>query len=96
MVEVDKPRPAVILTRAYIAGRLKNVTIAPITTTVRGIASEVEVGPVNGLEHSSVISCDNITTVPWSQVRAGIIGRLSRQQDEMLALAIMYAFDLAI
>jgi mRNA interferase MazF len=36
---------------------------APITSTIRGITSEVRVGPRNGLDHDCVVSCDNISTV---------------------------------
>lgn len=41
---------------------------APVTSTIRGLSTEVPVGRINGLDHDSVISCDNITTVPWSTI----------------------------
>lgn len=68
IVELDKARPALVLTRVIALDWLHNVTIAPITSTIRGIATEVHVGRLNGLDHESVISCDNITTVPSSAV----------------------------
>jgi len=63
IVRLDKQRPALILTREPKRHLLTWVTIAPITTTIRGLASEVPAGPRNGLDHACVISCDNIMTV---------------------------------
>ena len=67
--DVDFPapvgrRPAVLLTRDVILDRLRTVTVAPITSTIRGIPTEVEVDERAGLDHVSVVSCDNVTTVP--------------------------------
>jgi mRNA interferase MazF len=42
------------------------VTVAPITSSIRGLSTEVPVGSANGLDHESVVSCDNIVTVPTS------------------------------
>jgi mRNA interferase MazF len=93
IVGLDKRRPALILTRATKLHLLNWVTVAPITTTIRGIASEVRVGPRNGLDHDSVISCDNITTVPNGAVGA-TIGLLLEEQEAELARAISDAFEL--
>ncbi len=69
------------------------VTVAPITTTIRGLSSEVPVDVANGLAGPSVVSCDNITTVPKSTV--GIqIGVLLDHQELALSEAIRAAFDL--
>ncbi|WP_152185506.1 type II toxin-antitoxin system PemK/MazF family toxin [Segeticoccus rhizosphaerae] len=94
-VQLDKRRPALILTRRSKLHLLTWVTVAPITTTIRGITSEVPVGPRNGLDHDSVISCDNITTVRKSSV-GDTIGLLLDDQEPALARAISDAFDLAL
>ena len=91
---LDKPRPVVILTRELLVGRMKKVTIAPITSRIRGIATEVAVGPANGLDRASVISCDNITTVDFTTLGDNI-GQLLPHQELELATAISIAFDLA-
>lgn len=93
VVRMDKTRPAVILTRGTIRAHLSNVTVAPITTTVRGISTEVPVGRRNGLDQDSVISCDTIGTVPASAVGA-VIGALLPSQEQQLTAAIAAAFDL--
>ncbi|MGL5859991.1 MAG: type II toxin-antitoxin system PemK/MazF family toxin, partial [Phycicoccus sp.] len=66
-----------------------------ITGTIRGITSEVLVGPRNGLDHDSVVSCDNITTVRRSAV-GDTIGLLFEDQEPALARAIGDAFDLEL
>lgn len=61
---LDKVRPVLVLTREVVRPYLTRVTVAPITTTIRGLSTEVPVGRRNGLGQASVISCDNIVTVP--------------------------------
>ena len=53
-----------VLTRELVRPHMARVTVAPITTTVRGLSTEVPVGPGNGLDEHGVVSCDNIVTVP--------------------------------
>ena len=54
LVRLDKTRPAVILTREGVRPHMSRITVAPITTRVRGLATELHVGEVNGLDHDSV------------------------------------------
>ena len=94
-VRLDKSRPALILTRASKRHLLSWVTVAPITSIIRGITSEVPVGPRNGLDRAGVISCDNITTVRAETV-GNTIGLLFDDQESDLARAIGDAFELRI
>jgi mRNA interferase MazF len=94
-VQLDKSRPALILTRASMLNLLGWVTVAPITSTIRGISSEVAVGPRNGLDHDSVVTCDNITSVREDAIGSSI-GLLFDDQEPELARAIKDAFDLYI
>ena len=91
---LDERRPALILTREARLHLLTRITVAPITSTVRGLSTEVPVGARNGLDHESVISCDNLVTVHVSAVGASI-GLLFDDEEEVLARAISDAFDLA-
>ena len=93
LVHLDKIRPAVILTREQVRPHLKNVTVAPITSTIRGLHTEIAVGPDNGLDHDSAISLDNITTIPTTALGRRI-GYLLPHQEKALADAISFAFDL--
>jgi mRNA interferase MazF len=73
---------------------LTTVTVAPITTTTRGLSTEVPVDAANGLAGPSVVSCDNITTIPTDAVGEQI-GVLLDRQERALGEAIQAAFDLA-
>jgi mRNA interferase MazF len=92
LVRLDKTRPALILTREIVRPHLSRVTVAPITSRVRGLTVEVLVGPSNGLDQESVINCDNIVTVPTSAVGRQI-GFLWSEQEPRLSEAIRNAFD---
>ena len=64
----DTVRPVVILTRSRVAPLLARVLVAPITTTVRGLATEVRLGPSEGLDEDCVASLDNAQLVPISRL----------------------------
>jgi len=72
---------------------LNTVTVAPITTTIRGLSTEVSVDMANGLQERSVVACDHITTIPVA-VLGDQIGRLLDAQESDLTEAIRAAFDL--
>jgi mRNA interferase MazF len=93
VAHLDKARPVLILTRELVRPHLRTVTIAPITTTVRGLSSEVGVDTANGLSGASAVSCDNITTIPTDAVGEQI-GVLLDSQEPALSEAIAAAFDL--
>jgi len=93
LAQLDKAMPVLILTRELVRPVLARVTVAPITRTIRGLSTEVSVGRANGLDHESVVSCDNITTVPASTLER-YIGHLLPAQELALAEAIRAAFDL--
>ncbi len=94
IADLDKPRPVVVLTRQVARAVLVNVTVAPITSRIRGIAVEVLVGPENGLEQTSVVNCDNIQTIPVAALGRQI-GGLLHDQEPALTEAILAAYDLA-
>jgi mRNA interferase MazF len=62
----DKIRPVVVLTRTRIINRLHSVVVAPVTSTVRSIATEVPVGTAEGVRDGSVANLDNIILLPKS------------------------------
>ena len=93
LARLDKTRPALVLTRDGVRQRRRWVTVAPVTTTIRGLTTEVAVGPANGLDHESVVSLDNILTIPVSDLGRQV-GRLLPGQEAALAEAIRSAFDL--
>ena len=66
----DKRRPVLVLTRPEIIAHLATVTVAPITTAIRGIPTEVIVGPESGLKTTSVVNLDHVATVPKTGLRS--------------------------
>ncbi|GLY32211.1 type II toxin-antitoxin system PemK/MazF family toxin [Kineosporia sp. NBRC 101731] len=90
---LDKERNALVMTRLSVYDARNMVSLAPITSTIRGLASEVRVGRRNGLHHDSVAQMDNIQTVPKSLVLRHA-GFLLDDQEAELAIALEYAYNL--
>jgi mRNA interferase MazF len=84
-----------VLTRDAAIDVLAAVTCAPITRTVRGIRSEVDVGPAEGLDARSVISCDNLIAVPTALLDPQPVGHLDFDARVDLDQALRYALDIA-
>ena len=59
----DKRRPVVVLTRPSLIRLLQTVTVAAITSTLRGSPTEVELGPAEGLKQTSCVNLCNLFTV---------------------------------
>ena len=93
LVRLDKTRPAVVLTRAAARAAMTKVTVAPITSTARGLSSEVPVGPANGLDHECAVALDNVVTVPADRL-GRVVGHLTAAQEAQLARAVVLAYDL--
>ena len=60
---LDKQRPVVVLTRESAIGYLSAVTVAPITSSVRGVPSEVRLTEMDGMKHSCAVNLHNLVTV---------------------------------
>jgi mRNA interferase MazF len=82
------------LTRSAILSRLVNVTVAPLTRTVRGIRSEVELTPAqDAVPARCVVSLDGIITIPQADLRNRMMSlRVSRMTE--VFDAIRFAFDM--
>lgn len=93
LATVDKTRPVLILTRAGVLPYLRKVTVAPITSQIRGLVSELPVGAANGLNYTSVVALDNIATIETDQL-GRLIGYLLPEQEVALTAALAAAFDL--
>lgn len=98
--DVDWPdlglRPALIVTRPTAIPHLTNVTVVLVTTRVRGLPTEVELGAAHGLIEGSVANCDNLLTIPKSALAAqrGTLGPAdvhALDQALRIALALDYA-----
>ncbi len=89
----DKKRPVLILTRNSILAYLGEVTIAPITSTVRDIPSEVFLSKNEGMPRDCAINLDHIQTVSKGKI-GSLITRLSSEKLQQARAAILFALDL--
>jgi mRNA interferase MazF len=87
-------RPVCILTRDAAIAVLTSVTCAPITRTIRGIRSEVELGAQDGLPGRCAISCDSVMTLPIASLDENPVGHLDEINRAALDRALRYALDI--
>jgi mRNA interferase MazF len=93
IAKLDEARPVLVLTRELVRPHLTRVTVAPITGTVRGLSTEVQVGARNGLDMDFIVSVDSIVTIPVAALGRQI-GFFLPDQEDSLTTAIHHAFDL--
>lgn len=89
----DKKRPVVILTRNSMLEYMNEVTIAPITSTVRDIPSEVFLSRQDGMHTDCAINCDHIQTVSKAKI-GSLITTLSNEKSIEIQKAICFALNL--
>jgi mRNA interferase MazF len=89
----DKKRPVLILTRTSIIQYLGEVTVAPITSTIRDIPSEVVLGEIDGMPKTCAVNCDHIQTVEKSKV-GPLITAVSRRTMDEVRQAVIFALNL--
>lgn len=89
----DKRRPVFILTRDSVLKYLGEVTVAPITSTVRDIPSEVFLSKQDGMTKYCAINFDHIQTVSKGKI-GSLISTLSPDRLEQVSEAIQFALNL--
>lgn len=89
----DKRRPVLILTRDSVLEYLGEVTIAPITSTVRNIPSEVSLSREDGVPRDCAINCDHIQTVSKAKIGSQI-ATLAPEKLKQVRKAIIFALNL--
>ncbi len=86
----DKRRPVVILTRESIIDYLGEITVAPVTSTIRSIPSEVLLSLHDGMPRDCAINLDHIQTVSKGRIGALVTTLPSEKMDELRA-ALLFA-----
>jgi mRNA interferase MazF len=86
-------RPVVLLSRDEAYPVRTAVTVAPVTTTVRGIAVEVSLGLEDGLPKPCAVNCDSLLTIPKAYLESRI-ARLPERKMEKIRKAIRFAVDM--
>jgi mRNA interferase MazF len=86
-----KQRPVLLLTRSEVIDVRALITVAEVTTSIRGLASEVEVDHLRvGLDRPSVINCDGIHTVAQATL-TGPVGHVTEETMRRVCSAVAYA-----
>lgn len=86
----DERRPVLILTRDSVLQYLGEATVAPVTSTIRGIPSEVQLGVVDGMPRDCAINLDHVQTV--SRARLGsLVTTLSTHRMRQVREALLFA-----
>jgi len=87
----QKRRPVLVVSRNEINQVVNNIIVAPVTSTIRNIATCIPVGPNERIDHDSVATFDNLAAVPKTilTTRLGKLGLEARQQicDALDAIA---------
>lgn len=86
----DKKRPVLVLTRQDMIEQLNTVTVAPITSTIRGVPSEVVVGTEVGLKQPSAINLHHVATVPRTGLRT-FVGTVPGPTMNQVYKALVFA-----
>lgn len=81
----DKERPVVVLTRDSAIAYLSSVIIAPVTSTIRGVPSEVVLGDEDGMKTSCAINLHNAVTVSKDRLGRRVAQLHSRRMNEICA-----------
>ena len=94
LARLDKVRPIVVLTRDPMGALLHAVIAAPVTSTIRGLSTEVPIGPESGIRLESVVNLDNVQLVARSRLvkRVGQVSP-STMTDIRRALSIALECD---
>jgi len=86
----DKKRPILILTRNSALDLLESVTVAPITSTIRDIPTEVALGTEDGVPQECAVNLDHVQTVPRARV-GSLITTLTADRMAEVGAALGFA-----
>lgn len=86
----DKVRPVLVLTRERFVSRLTSLLVAPVTTTVRGIPTEVELDPADGVPRPCAANFDNVFTLSRTRFKSRL-GRLDQVRLAEVCRAYRFA-----
>ena len=89
----DKKRPVLILTRNSALEYLGEITVAPITTTIRDIPSEVFLSKADGTPRDCAVNCDHLQTVSRGRI-GSLITSLPTEKMAAVENAIRFALDI--
>jgi mRNA interferase MazF len=87
LAELDKRRPVVVLTRDPLGRVLYSMIVGPVTSTIRGLSTEVELGPHDGVRRRSVVNLDNLQLLPRTRLVRRVGGASPATMERVCAAA---------
>jgi len=88
----EKPRPYLVVTRQRAIDSMRAVSVAPVTRRVRGLVSEVPLGPADGLSVECVANFDNVRSLPKALLTRQV-GALAPGRWHEVCAALRAAID---
>lgn len=88
----DKKRPVLVLTRESAIDYLSDITIAPITSTIRNIPTEVLLTGNDGMPRDCAVNLDHVQTVPKAKIGA-LVTHLHSAKIAEVRKALLFALD---
>jgi mRNA interferase MazF len=92
LADLDKTRPVIVLTRDPLGRLLHSVIVAPVTSTIRGLSTEVPVGRDDGIRRPSVANLDHVQLLARDRFHKRI-GRAQPATMRALCSALSVAVD---
>ena len=92
LAELDKRRPVVVLTRDPMGRVLHSVIAGPVTSTIRGLSTEVELSEADGVRRPCVVNLDNVQLIPRSRL-VRRVGRATPHTLRAICAATAKAID---
>lgn len=87
LAELDKRRPVVVMTRDPLGRLLRSVIVGPVTSTVRGLNTEVDLTEADGVLRRCVVNLDNLQLVPRQRFVRRVGRATSGTLEKMCAAA---------
>ena len=89
----DKNRPVLIISRDSVIGYLNEITVVPITTTIRDIPSEVILSEDDGMPKECAVNCDHIQTISKNKI-GGLVTSLPLPKMKEVNMAVRFALGM--
>ncbi len=90
----DKERPVLILTRDSSVSHLSTVTVAPISSTIRGVPAEVILDVDDGMKGRCAVNLHNLVTISQERLGKRVAGlRAGRMHEICLAIRFSLGCD---
>ncbi len=89
----DKNRPVLILSRDSVIGYLNETTVAPITTTIRDIPSEIILSEDDGMPRECAVNCDHIQTISKHKI-GGLVTSLTPSKMKEVNDAVRFSLGI--